>query len=75
MIRTMKKAVALFSFLFLSLCVLPACQQGMPPKEQLIPPEGRYVVEILRDEWGVPHIFGKRDADTDLRPGLGALRR
>ena len=21
-------------------------------------------VEIIRDEWGIPHIFGKTDADT-----------
>ncbi|MEL6258477.1 MAG: penicillin acylase family protein [Pseudomonadota bacterium] len=25
-----------------------------------------YDVEIVRDEWGVPHIYGKRDADTAL---------
>ena len=24
----------------------------------------KYDVKILRDTWGVPHIFGKRDADT-----------
>lgn len=24
----------------------------------------KYEVKILRDTWGVPHIFGKRDADT-----------
>ena len=25
-----------------------------------------YSVEIIRDEWGVPHIFGVRDADTSF---------
>ncbi len=30
----------------------------------LIPAEGTYDVRILRDTWGVPHIFGKRDADV-----------
>ncbi|MBS3809363.1 MAG: penicillin acylase family protein, partial [Desulfobacterales bacterium] len=24
----------------------------------------KYDVEILRDKWGVPHVFGKTDADT-----------
>ncbi len=24
----------------------------------------RYTAEIIRDEWGVPHIYGKTDADT-----------
>jgi penicillin amidase/acyl-homoserine-lactone acylase len=28
----------------------------------LIPPEGKYDVKILRDEYGVPHIYGKTDA-------------
>ena len=30
----------------------------------LVPPAGRYDVRILRDAWGVPHVFGKRDADV-----------
>jgi acyl-homoserine-lactone acylase len=30
---------------------------------KLIPPPGTYDVRILRDTWGVPHIFGKTDAD------------
>lgn len=32
--------------------------------DDLAPPEGRYEVRILRDTWGVPHIFGKTDADV-----------
>lgn len=32
--------------------------------DDLIPPEGRYDVRILRDNWGVPHIFGRTDADV-----------
>ncbi len=27
-------------------------------------PRGNYSAEIIRDEFGVPHIFGKRDADV-----------
>lgn len=30
----------------------------------LAPPEGRYDVRILRDTWGVPHVFGRTDADV-----------
>jgi len=29
-----------------------------------IPPPGKYNVKILRDTWGVPHIYGKTDADV-----------
>ncbi len=32
----------------------PAAQMSRPP----------YDVRILRDEWGVPHVFGKTDADV-----------
>lgn len=42
---------------------LLTCQTRGPSKESLIPPEGKYHVVIRRDTWGVPHIFGKTDAD------------
>lgn len=29
----------------------------------LVPPQDKYNVKILRDTWGVPHIYGKTDAD------------
>jgi len=47
----------------ITLVPLFSCQ----PRENLahfIPPPGKYDVRILRDKWGVPHIFGKRDIDT-----------
>jgi penicillin amidase/acyl-homoserine-lactone acylase len=31
---------------------------------RLIPPPGRYHVRILRDTWGVPHVFGRTDPDV-----------
>lgn len=34
-----------------------------PPARTLIPPKGAYDVKILRDDYGVPHIYGKTDAD------------
>ena len=35
-----------------------------PPAEALSANAEKYDVEIHRDRWGVPHIFGKSDADT-----------
>jgi acyl-homoserine-lactone acylase len=32
--------------------------------QELIPETGRYHVRILRDTWGVPHVYGKTDADV-----------
>lgn len=51
------------------LLVCAGCAPKMPPREQMIPPAGKYDVRILRDVWGVPHIFGKRDIDVAY--GLG----
>lgn len=36
--------------------------ESLPP--DLAPPAGRYDVRILRDVWGVPHVFGRTDADA-----------
>jgi acyl-homoserine-lactone acylase len=45
-----------------------ALSGGRPPAHpsfaKLIPPAGKYDVRILRDTWGVPHVFGKTDADV-----------
>ncbi len=35
---------------------------GLPPG--LVPAAGTYDVRILRDVWGVPHVFGRTDADV-----------
>lgn len=32
--------------------------------KRYIPSPGKYDVRILRDTWGVPHVFGKRDSDV-----------
>lgn len=34
-----------------------------PTTRSLIPPRGTYNVKIMRDTYGVPHIYGKTDAD------------
>ena len=36
----------------------------MPSMEKLVPAKGTYDVRILRDTWGVPHIYGRTDADV-----------
>lgn len=42
---------------------------GAPGRQALIDRAAAYDAEIIRDEWGVPHIFGTRDADAAF--GLG----
>ncbi|MEM7582313.1 MAG: acylase [Acidobacteriota bacterium] len=46
----------------LTIAVLTAPSSELPAG--LVPPEGTYDVRILRDSWGVPHIFGRTDADV-----------
>lgn len=57
--------------IFVSLVVLSAAVANVistaPPKVELAPLlklGDKYDVRIIRDEFGVPHIYGKRDADT-----------
>ncbi len=44
--------------------LLAGCGPKAPSPEELIPPDGKYDVRILRDEWGVPHLYGKTDVDA-----------
>lgn len=44
--------------------LLAGCPYTAPDMSAYIPAPGTYDVEILRDTWGVPHIFGKTDADV-----------
>ena len=40
-----------------------------PPAAELAKGAAAYDAEIIRDDWGVPHIYGRRDADVTF--GLG----
>ncbi|MEQ9316175.1 MAG: penicillin acylase family protein, partial [Henriciella sp.] len=35
-----------------------------PPADELAAAAAGYDAEIIRDNWGVPHVYGKRDADV-----------
>jgi penicillin amidase/acyl-homoserine-lactone acylase len=43
--------------------VCTACAGAQPPPEAASP-RAEYDVRILRDTWGVPHVFGRRDVDV-----------
>jgi len=47
----------------LFLLPLAACSSA-PDRSAHIPPDGKYDARILRDSFGVPHVFGKTDADA-----------
>jgi acyl-homoserine-lactone acylase len=59
--------IAAVSLLAVAAAVLR--EEPFPSRESLIPAAGTYDVRILRDSWGVPHVFGKTDAATAY--GLG----
>jgi acyl-homoserine-lactone acylase len=48
----------------LCLALLAGCMPETGDFTKHLPPEGKYTVKILRDTWGVPHLYGKTDADT-----------
>ncbi len=65
--KVIKKGEIL-SLILLLTGVLISCERiespPIPDLNSLIPPEGKYEVMIYRDEWGIPHIYGKRDVDV-----------
>lgn len=61
----------LFAGVVLCLCVLAGCGgSGGGDRSRFIPPPGKYDVRILRDTYGVAHIFGKTDADAAYGMGF-----
>ena len=51
-----------------ALFVLALAPSGLAWASDLTAPD--HDVRILRDEWGVPHIFGKTDADATFGMGF-----
>ncbi|HET8646939.1 MAG TPA: penicillin acylase family protein, partial [Vicinamibacteria bacterium] len=61
--RAIRRAALAVLVLLAGLALYAFWPQRLDPTG-LIPPPGRYDVRILRDRWGVPHVFGKTDADV-----------
>src|SRR5206468_6280965 len=55
-------AAAVATLLALTVVLAPGPSSG--PRRELAAVGSRYHVKVLRDTWGVPHVFGQRDADT-----------
>ena len=57
---------ALAGLILLLVLVLVALTAWEPMTAQRFdpPPSAHYDGRIIRDEWGVPHIYGKRDVDV-----------
>ena len=62
----------LFSLVVFVGCVFVIAYATLPSLPDLNPLLAKahdYDVEVLRDEWGIPHVYGKQDKDTAF--GLG----
>jgi len=55
-------AAAVATLLALTVVLTPGPPPG--PRRDLAAVGSRYHVKVLRDTWGVPHVFGQSDADT-----------
>ncbi len=53
-----------YRFIFLLLLAVPACAQPFTDAEIARWKQQAANVTIIRDRWGVPHIYGKSDADA-----------
>lgn len=63
MIWVKRGALALLGVLVLAVAVLAAWEPfAASPAADV--PRGNWRAEIVRDEWGVPHIYGRTDADV-----------
>ncbi len=58
--RTLRSALAISAAIMIGL----ALWEPLTAEHQPQPPQHTYAAEIIRDEFGVPHIFGKTDADA-----------
>jgi len=56
-------AIALVGLFLLGLVML-ASWEPFFAHPAAVPAAGSYRAEIIRDEWGVPHVYGKRDVDA-----------
>ncbi|MCA9965300.1 MAG: penicillin acylase family protein, partial [Anaerolineales bacterium] len=54
----------LFLLILIGGVLLYAFWPTTPNLAHLAAPAGSHDVRILRDEWGVPHVFGRTDADA-----------
>ena len=50
--------------LCLALMVCCGCPRRVPDLTASIPPEGKYDVQIIRDNFGVPHVYGSTNPDV-----------
>ena len=55
---------ALGALLGAAVVLMMAWHPAPPLPEGLVPAPGTYTVRILRDTWGVPHVFGRTDPDV-----------
>ncbi|WP_018147895.1 penicillin acylase family protein [Henriciella marina] len=63
--RILKWGLALVVLVLIGLAVWLWDPVGSnPPPDDLAAASAAYDVEIIRDNWGVPHIYGARDADV-----------
>jgi acyl-homoserine-lactone acylase len=60
----MKQWVTVTAGLITALAAAAAFWEPLVATSAAPPPEQKYDARIVRDEFGVPHIFGKTDADT-----------
>jgi len=63
-VKTLKRVGIGLLIIVVLLAIGLSVWESLIVKESAAPPNGTYEARIVRDEFGVPHIFGKTDADV-----------
>jgi penicillin G amidase len=68
------RGMSLLSRLVLVMCAFAACAGAASPPETLVIPGLSQPVEILKDRWGISHIYAKNEADLFFAQGYIVAR-
>ena len=72
---TRARAAALLASAFVALAAPTLPAQSLPHKTDTLPVRGlQQRVEVLRDQWGVPHIYAQNEHDLFFAQGYSAAR-
>jgi acyl-homoserine-lactone acylase len=63
-VKSLKRAAIGLILLVVVIAIGLTVWEPLSTEESAPPPEGSYEARIVRDEFGVPHIFGKTDPDV-----------
>src|ERR1700753_3578147 len=72
--RKLSKRALWGTLFYLAAITLPAATAATPPSETLLCPGLSQPVEIIKDRWGISHIYAKTEQDLFFAQGYNVAR-